>query len=626
MAFQKSIEQPQHNIDFLMNVDQLRIINENRHIVKCCAESILFCGHQGIALRGDVEHLDQDKNPGNFLSMLKVIANHDSILKAHLERPRLRNATYISPQIQNEIIDVIGKTMIQKCIVEEVKRAQYYSIMIDEITSHNKELMPLCVRFVDSKRQIREEFLQFSRLSRITGVAIAKQVCSDLTNLGLELKNIRGQGYDGASNMSSARVGVQALIRHESPLAVYTHCSSHCLNLVICHSCSQPLIRNALDSMKATSLFFLNSPKRNGLLIEIVSANVIEAGRRQPLIDMCKTRWAERHSAYQHFYQCYSYMVIALEVIALGQHRDSLSDNYKDADWDNESKSKAGSLLHGITNFEFLVVFLIAYQYLSHLAGITIKLQRSTLDIIEAHQQVDEVSAFYKKLRSNVVTDFCKVYQQAERMATSINVAPSKPRNCSHQRNRPNASAETIEEWYRINVAIPFLDHIINELGEQFSSLTKTSLKLLGLVPSVLCQNSTPDLSDAIKLYSSDLPSPEQFDQEYQRWKHYFACKASDQIPTTCASAIKECDQAFYPNIYALLTIACTLPVTSTECERNASTLRRLHNYMRAGMTDDRLTSLALMHIHYEHQIDLDTVVQLFSELHPRRLKFSLFE
>lgn len=47
--------------------------------------------------------------------------------------------------------------------------------------------------------------------------------------------------------------------------------------------------------MKATSLFFLKSPKRNRLLIVIVRANVEVAGRRQPLIDLCKTRWAERH-------------------------------------------------------------------------------------------------------------------------------------------------------------------------------------------------------------------------------------------------------------------------------------------------------------------------------------------
>ena len=79
--------------------------------------------------------------------------------------------------------------------------------MVDEVT------MPLCVRFVDTHKDIREEFIQFSTLTRVTGEAIAARVCSDLTDLGLDIKNIRGQGYDGASNMSSSRVGLQALIK-----------------------------------------------------------------------------------------------------------------------------------------------------------------------------------------------------------------------------------------------------------------------------------------------------------------------------------------------------------------------------------------------------------------------------
>ena len=44
---------------------------------------------------------------------------------------------------------------------------------------------------------------------------------------------------------------------------------------------------------------------------------------------------------------------------------------------------------------------------------------------------------------------------------------------------------------------------------------------------------------------------------------------------------------------------------------------------MRAGMTDSILSSLALMHIHYQYAIDLDAVVQLFVELHPRKLQLS---
>ena len=41
-------------------------------------------------------------------------------------------------------------------------------------------------------------------LTRVTGTAIAQQVCSDLTGLGLELNRIRGQGYNGAKNMAGA--------------------------------------------------------------------------------------------------------------------------------------------------------------------------------------------------------------------------------------------------------------------------------------------------------------------------------------------------------------------------------------------------------------------------------------
>ena len=38
-------------------------------------------------------------------------------------------------------------------------------------------------------------------------------------------------------------------------------------------------------------------------------------------------------------------------------------------------------------------------------------------------------------------------------------------------------------------------------------------------------------------------------------------------------------------------------------------------------MTRQRLTSLALMHIHYDHTINYDEVVDIFARLHPRRME-----
>ena len=301
--------------------------------------------------------------------MLKVIAKHDSALRAQLGKPRQGDATYIPPRIQNEIIDIIGNK-IKRSIVEEVKQARFYFIMLDEVTSHNHELMPLCIRFVDAHKDVREEFIQFSALPRVTGEAIASQVCSDLRNVGLEIKNIRGQGYNGASNMASERLGVQAIIKRESPLALYSHCSGHCLNLVISHSCSIPIIRSVLDKMKATCLFFLNSPKRNGLPSEVVASNVVEMSRRHPLIDVCMTCWAERHSAYQHFYQCYKFIVITSETIALGFYQNDLRYNLAGANWSSDCKSNANLLLHAVTSFEFVIAILMVRYYCSSLNGL----------------------------------------------------------------------------------------------------------------------------------------------------------------------------------------------------------------------------------------------------------------
>ena len=59
--------------------------------------------------------------------------------------------------------------------------------------------------------------------------------------------------------------------------------------------------------------------------------------------------------------------------------------------------------------------------------------------------------------------------------------------------------------------------------------------------------------------------------------------------------------------------------------ERSASALRRLHNYMRASMGNSRLSSIALLHIHYDMDVDLDEVVTRYAHLHPRKLELDYY-
>ena len=75
-----------------------------------------------------------------------------------------------------------------------------------------------------------------------------------------------------------------------------------------------------------------------------------------------------------------------------------------------------------------------------------------------------------------------------------------------------------------------------------------------------------------------------------------------------------------FPNIRQLLRIVSTLPVTSCECERSISVLRRLKTYLRTTMAEKRLTGLALMHVNYGMDLNLDEIINIFSRQHPRRM------
>ena len=43
--------------------------------------------------------------------------------------------------------------------------------------------------------------------------------------------------------------------------------------------------------------------------------------------------------------------------------------------------------------------------------------------------------------------------------------------------------------------------------------------------------------------------------------------------------------------------------------------------YMQASMTENRLTGLALMHIHFAKTVDLNKVIEEFANKHPRKMK-----
>ena len=133
-----------------------------------------------------------------------LMNNHDPILKIHLSVIGFSpgNAKYTSGEVQNVIIDIMGDDTILTGITDRVKGARFYSIMADEVTTHNVEELAMCLRYVDENKEVQEDFVGVIKLLRIMDEAISTQILNQLEALGLYPASIRGKGYDGASNKS----------------------------------------------------------------------------------------------------------------------------------------------------------------------------------------------------------------------------------------------------------------------------------------------------------------------------------------------------------------------------------------------------------------------------------------
>ena len=244
--------------------------------------------------------------------LYKCSSESDFILFYHLNKPRAKNATYISPRAQNEIINAIGHDIILANTVAEDNQSKFYSVLDDEVSCHNVEQLPVCLRFVDSEGSIHEEFVAFLKLNRVRPVDIADALVKCLENLGLSLSELHGQGYDGASTMSGHKSGAQARIREKQPKAVYTHCAAHSLNLVIVKTCSVPEIRNCIDSIKGINIWVKYSPKREALLKAIAGEWTYPASR-QTLLNICITHWVENIDGWERFSLVHPFLVKMFE-------------------------------------------------------------------------------------------------------------------------------------------------------------------------------------------------------------------------------------------------------------------------------------------------------------------------
>lgn len=590
-------EQGRPSVSQLLQDGASSAILQNRLKLKSILKTIVFCGKQMISLRGHREQANQGSNQGNFRALLDFRIDAGDVVLAEHFKNAPRNAQYNSPLIQNDLIVCIGEWIREK-ILHEVREAKFFSVIADEAADcSNKEQLPLVLRFVDSSGVIREEFIEFIFCDTgTTGSALSNKILEALKGYSLDLNYLRGQAYDGAGNMAGKYQGAAACIQSSYPKAVYVHCAAHTLNLCVVAACKIQFVQNMMSTMVKICLFFSNSPKRE-LELE-TNIRAMNSSKATKLVSLCKTRWVARIDALEVFFDLYPTVVHTLEVISSGSA----------GGWNSDSCSSANSLLTCITQFQFVISFIVTSKCLGYIKGLTISLQKKAKDICHAYKEVSTVEKALNEVRKNIDTQHKKWFDDAVALGSKINASePQLPRWCSRQTARSNTPGDKPEIYYKRSISIPFIDELLGHLKSRFSDIQQKATKDMTMVPSVLMDKTSPHSSiDELRdYYSEDLPSPSSLESELHLWK----CKWTSFIqplPDTPAKALSFANESMFPNIHRLLHIICTIPVTSCECERSVSVLRRLKTYLWSTMCQDRLSGLALMHIQYSMHLDLD--------------------
>ena len=123
-------------------------------------------------------------------------------------------------------------------ILKRLKAAKYYAIILvcTPDVSHQEQIS-LTIRYVSdgslAPSGVYEHFIKFLQVQSCTGEDLYKTLLSILKELNLDVKDIRGQGYDNGSNMKGHTSEIHARLLKDNSRGFFVPCSCHSYNFLL---------------------------------------------------------------------------------------------------------------------------------------------------------------------------------------------------------------------------------------------------------------------------------------------------------------------------------------------------------------------------------------------------------
>ena len=574
---------------------------------------IRYLARQGLPLRGHNNDIE-----GNLHQLLLLQAEDNSRMKEWIIKRE-----YISPSIVNEIIVLMGQVVLRD-ILEEIRGATWFSLIVDEATdvAHNEQLS-LSIRWVDHHYTIHEDTLGLVQLENTKANTLYSVIKDILIRCSLPIAQCRGQAFDGASNMSGIRNGVQALVKQVASQALYVHCLAHSLNLCIQEVSKKcDLVRNVMELIYELVQLIKFSPKRQAIFDHLRKDVALQTGGEvlaPSLRTLCPTRWTVRGGSIESVLHNYKLLQEALHEIQQGH---------------DEYAAKAHGILNRMESFDTYFGLNLALLVFSAAEQLSTNLQAKNITIQEATHGAALLTSHMSSLRNE--SKFNCFYQEVLEKSSTLTEEPKLPRSRKVPRRFDEGSSPhqylVPKDRYR-HAYFEVMELATGEVERRFDQSDLHTIRKIEQLMLDACNGNDYTSFDDVLCYLKDDVDYERFKAHLSMLPDLIKVAFKDSVPVKKVTNVRTIAEAMEQSVIykdmlsevdKVLKIFFTFPVTSATAEWSFSSLRRLKTFLRSTMSDCRLNNLFLLYIHTSRTdaLNLEKVAKDFIAINQRRINY----
>ena len=304
-----------------------------------------------------------------------------------------------APKIQKDLAAACA-CEITKQIVCDIAD-DVFCVLIDESGDvAGKEQMAVVIRYVNSEGLVKERFLGIVSVKETSAKSLKEALEKLLSINGLSLSSIRGQGYDGASNMRGKFGGLRTLIQNENSSAYYVHCFAHQLQLALI-ACAKTHkdVSGFFGKVSMLVNFIRSSNKRQELLrdkqvsqfAKLIEEGQIETGsglnQESSIARAGDTRWGSHFRTLTRLMTLYGAIIEVLEEVG----KDTSFEKY----------GETMLLLDVLQSFDFIFMLYMMVEILGFTNDLSEALQKRDQDLLNALSLVKVTKQELQEMRND---------------------------------------------------------------------------------------------------------------------------------------------------------------------------------------------------------------------------------